>query len=67
MTNYERSSVADQPDETMLDRLVRMETRIVKIMEALGLDPRTGNTARKRRPETHTLNERHDDESHIRR
>lgn len=30
-------------EESILDRLVRIETRIVKIMEALHLDPRTGS------------------------
>lgn len=62
MTNSERSSVADRPDETVMDRLVRIETRIVKIMEALGIDPRTGNAAKKRRPEPNAITERPRDE-----
>jgi hypothetical protein len=45
MTNSKPSS--DEPDTDTL-RLVRIETKLSKIMVALGLDPNTGNAARKK-------------------
>jgi hypothetical protein len=39
----------DEPDTDTL-RLVRIETKLSKIMVALGLDPNTGNTTRKKNP-----------------
>lgn len=38
----------ERHEETLADRLIRIETRIVKIMEALNLDPRTGQPKRNR-------------------
>lgn len=35
-------------DPTVLNRLIRIETRIVKIMEALNLDPKTGKPAQRK-------------------
>jgi hypothetical protein len=37
----------DEPDTDTL-RLVRIETKLSKIMVALGLDPNTGNATRKK-------------------
>lgn len=45
MNNSKPSS--DEPDTDAL-RLVRIETKLSKIMVALGLDPNTGNATRKK-------------------
>jgi hypothetical protein len=39
----------DEPDTDTL-RLVRIETKLSKIMVALGIDPNTGNATRKKNP-----------------
>ena len=36
------SDSIDVEEDAVVNRLIRIETRIVKMMEALGIDPRTG-------------------------
>ena len=55
--NYEKSLPLNEDNqETLMSRLARIETRIVKIMEALGIDPYTGR--RQVRPQRQNPNQK---------